>query len=309
MARESVVTVSAPGTFMLLGEHAVLHGRRALVAATNRRLRVQLAPRADRRVHVRSALGEMDMDLEDLIPSKPFEFALSALQGSSGRLKTGLVIDIESDFPPTIGLGSSAAVTAAIVRGVDAVMGTTRTLQALHAECFSAVRRVQGTGSGADLAACLAGGVVSYRFQPYQQNSLEGLPPIALVYSGRKTSTPDVIRWVEDRRRHDPAGVERVFDAMDDSIGPAMEAINRGDWVVLGHILDENQAHMEKLGVTNPELDDIVHRLRRLSGVTGAKISGAGLGDCVVAIGDAEGFDGPYEVIPATISAEGVVVE
>ena len=52
------ITTSAPGSLMLLGEHAVLEGSRALVCAINRRITVELRVRSDRVVKIVSELGD-----------------------------------------------------------------------------------------------------------------------------------------------------------------------------------------------------------------------------------------------------------
>ena len=42
MLNSSPIKTSAPGSLMLLGEHAVLHGKQALVGSINRRIYVEL---------------------------------------------------------------------------------------------------------------------------------------------------------------------------------------------------------------------------------------------------------------------------
>ncbi|MCC5850695.1 MAG: GHMP kinase, partial [Verrucomicrobia bacterium] len=108
-------TASAPGTLMLMGEHAVLHGHRALCAAVDPRISVSLHPRQDRRLRVVSALGEMETDLKSLEPVPPFTFVMEAVRRSG--IHRGLDLDIQSGFSAEIGFGSSAAVTVATVAG------------------------------------------------------------------------------------------------------------------------------------------------------------------------------------------------
>ena len=53
----ATIPSSAPGSLMISGEHAVLHGRHALVGAVDQRVRVMLTPRADDTIRICSALG------------------------------------------------------------------------------------------------------------------------------------------------------------------------------------------------------------------------------------------------------------
>ena len=53
---------------------------------------------------------------------------------------------------------------------------------------------------------------------------------------------------------------------------------------MLGHVCSMQQGFMVALGVSTFLLDTLVWQLKEL-GVLGAKISGSGLGDCVIGLG------------------------
>jgi mevalonate kinase len=59
------------------------------------------------------------------------------------------------------------------------------------------------------------------------------------------------------------------------------------------------------MGVNTPELQEIVAALQNDAGICGAKISGSGLGDCAVGIGDAELPDLKYPVYHVEITVDG----
>ena len=113
MAADAIITTSAPGSLMLLGEHAVLHGRHALVGAINQRITVRLFPTSEESVRIISGLGEYRAPLNDLEDHPRFRFVLQAVRRHAGQLPSGFELKIDSDFPADIGFGSSAAVTAA----------------------------------------------------------------------------------------------------------------------------------------------------------------------------------------------------
>ncbi len=292
-----------------MGEHAVLHGKRALVCAVDRFMRVTVTTRSDRVVRIVSALGESESPLEHIEVRPPFEFLWSVLQHYDGALPSGCDVCVESDFPETIGLGSSAAVTVAALAAVDAWMGRTPDRRALHGRAVDTIRAVQGVGSGADAAASVYGGLVEYRDVPRKIQPLMALHPITVIHAGYKTPTAEVVARVEAERLKRQALFGGFFFGIDECVKAAVDAICRDHWAEVGHLMDRNHALMEAIGVNDETLERIVTALREQPRILGAKISGSGLGDCAIGLGTVADWSHPYPLIACAMTHEGVRVE
>lgn len=280
-----MIRTSAPGSIMLFGEHAVLHGHPAVVAAVQRRVHVNLAPRRDRLVRISSALSTREVHLDHLAPSPPLAFVEQAIVEWRPRLPAGFELEILAEFSPTIGLGSSAAVTVAVVGALRIYAGMPCSLVEI-ARCSSEViRKVQGVGSGADAWASTLGGIRLFRMEEGAVRTMEAEPPLLLVYSGRKTPTPLVVSRVEQLRQRVPEVMAAIFTAMGELAREGAVAIQAADWPRLGVAMNIAHDLMAAIGVDTPELRSIANVLRSDPGIFGAKISGSGLGDCVVAVG------------------------
>ncbi len=293
---------------MLLGEHAVLHGRRALVSSVNQRLTVALTPRNDRQVEIRSALGAHDTSLDQLDPHPKFRFILAALTTVASRLERGVTITITSEFSDQIGFGSSAAVTVATLAGLHALTRGAVEPRSIFLAARDLIRTVQGRGSGADVAASVYGDLVAYCAEPLDLVHLPATHPLTAVYSGSKRPTPEVIRIVEENRARQPEHFETLFDLMDRCSGAAADAVSRGDWKAVGACLDVGQGVMEAMGVSNEALAAIVHALQADPGIQGAKISGSGLGDCAVGLGRPQSSSFPFPAMLIEPAREGLQV-
>lgn len=276
---------------MLLGEHAVLHGRRALVCAIDKRITVSRSQINNPILRIVSGLGNYEAPLSALSDHPDFRFVLDAVK--QYPLTQGIELKIESEFSSDIGFGSSAAVTVA---AHAVLMGGVENRMELFKRSLATIHRVQGRGSGADVAASVFGGVVAYRAEPLEIKPLKQTFPLTAVYSGSKMKTADVIRLVEERRALNADYFERIFDRMDASVAEAIGILGGapasvpadGEAAVpplkaFGEILIRNQKLMEEMGLCNAALAEIIGEFRA-AGIP-AKISGSGLGDCAIGLG------------------------
>jgi mevalonate kinase len=297
------ITASAPGSIMITGEHAVVYGHRAVVAAVEQRVTVTLTERADRMVRIVSQISDpLEAPLDALPKSRDYRFVLACIKAHHARIPAGFDLIITSQIDPTLGLGSSAAVTIAVLGALGAFSGADRT--DLHPTAVSIVQDIQGRGSGADLAASLTGGMISYRAPPDAQiNRLPSPPVLALRYAGYKTPTAEVLALIAKRMQGNTQTYKDLYAEMGAEAERAIAAAKAGDWPGFATSLTEYQTLMEQLGVCDQTLAQIIADARRDGGLLAAKISGSGLGDCVVALGSVpEGFT------KAELATEGLII-
>ena len=295
---------------MLLGEHAVLRGQPAIVCAISKRMRVILTPREDPAVRLHSALGEHETSLDELAPNESFRFVLGAIRACREGLKQGFELEIRSEMSHQMGLGSSAAVTVATLAALAGAQGQVPAPECLLECGTKIIRKVQGgVGSGVDVAASTYGGCLRFFAETLEVVKLSTTPQLTVLYSGSKTPTPEVIAVVEENRKKLPE-VHAELDALIGAVARrAFEAAARGDWPAMGELMNVNQGLMDALGVNNARLAELVYKLREDPHVHGSKISGSGLGDCVVGLGKAMRRDWGVPSLAVHVDPLGATVE
>jgi mevalonate kinase len=312
--------VSAPGSLMLFGEHAVLTGKPAIVCAINKRLHVKLQANNSSKITITdSKLGTISQELTELHIQQPFSFVLSALMLFKDKIKTGFDLEIAAEFDSTVGFGSSAAVTAATVAVLSSYLENINLdNENLFYLAKQAIISVQGVGSGADLAASIYGGVLGFQLRPLTFIPLPIIPDLTAVYCGYKKATKEVVALVNAAAAQQPAEYARIFDAIEDCVTKAKAAIKQQDWQLLGQLFDQHHSLQCALGTNNALLDTLIRQLRNFPQIAGAKISGSGLGDCVIGLGNLAKVEFPMDAsqrqqgvmqIPVTIDQAGVIYE
>ncbi len=272
---------------MLFGEHAVLHNKQAVVAAINHYIKVNLTPRSDNKIKIFSSMFKTQVvTLDKFKIAKPYDYVLTAIKQFLPKIKSGFTLNIDADFPSNLGFGSSAAVTVATLAVLKWWLGQRKSKpMQLYKQAVSVVRLVQGFGSGADVAASVFGGVIAYKVHPLTIKKVGNFLPLVVVYSGSKVTTPKVVAQVERRRKEFPKLFAHLDEAIDGSAKAAVVAIKNKDWRRLGKIMNIHQGLHDALGVNNAALAKLIFSLRECPKIYGAKISGSGLGDCVIGLG------------------------
>jgi mevalonate kinase len=293
---------------MVMGEHAVLHGSRAIACAVNQRITFAFSPIQETILSISSSLGTYSSPLHALTPSHDFRFVLESMHGVD--IETGGVhIDIESDFSHQVGLGSSAAVTVSAVAGRQVLENRSLTTGAVLEAARRVIQQVQGSGSATDAAASVTGGLIV--FQP-KTLAVESLPltfPLTLRYVGYKMPTPEVIAWVNAQSQEDPDRYQHLYQVMKAEVERAVLAAQSVDHREFAKSMTRYQALMRQLGVSDDSLEALIQKLEHDPGIQAVKISGSGLGDCVMGMGAAEGAGGSGEEIPVAMEESGVRIE
>ncbi|MBI3385413.1 mevalonate kinase [Candidatus Gottesmanbacteria bacterium] len=262
------IVVSAPGKLLLMGEHAVIYDNPCLVGAIDKRLKV--------------TIEKSDSDSwtdEKFVGTAVRNFRKVYAIASAVR------IFVNSDFSSNYGLGSSSAITVSTTYGLYKILlNKEPDKKELFDFCYKVVLEVQGLSSGFDIAAAIYGGVLYFQtggktIEPLGDSNL----PLLTAYSGVKADTVSMINLVKEKMTTYQKGVEEIFKNIVNLVEEAKIAVREKDWQRLGTLMNFNQNYLEDLGVSTEKLNDMIMAARK-AGAYGAKLSGAGGGDCMIAI-------------------------
>ena len=299
---------SAPAKVILLGEHAVNRGQEALATAVGLRVRcdverlaepvaVLVAGEVERRIPLdeleRFAAGvdalraAGDVAAVGRLAGDFLAPARYALAGLARRVALpGLRACWDSELPVGAGLGSGAAAAAALVAAAAELAGEPLAPPVVAELAARAdVIAHGGVASGLDAGASAFGGVIRYAVDGGARPVGLGAPmTLVVAHTGVAADTASVNAGLRARLVEQP-GLARHLVAIGALVGPAADAVERGDLDALGRAMLLDQLALARIGVSCPEIDLLVeHALA--AGALGAKLSGSGGGGIVIALVD-----------------------
>ncbi|MEM7083284.1 MAG: hypothetical protein AAF465_11170 [Pseudomonadota bacterium] len=315
MTIRSAVSVQSPGKLFLLGEYAVLFGAPAIVRAVDRYVHVRVEPvldpmASDIEVVSRGlAVPDLNANWDDklvFVNARPEHSLVTLVLG--GLAQTGTIqarmgkcrctIDSRELFygDRKLGLGSSAAVTHALIRAFTDYTRDTDlpSAQPLDELAFTLHRAFQnGRGSGADLGAGVLGG--HYRFQRVTGKHLPDLRAVAwpdglhcaTLWVGRPASTASALAVLSRFERQNPGAFTQAVSPLLALAQAGSDAFEEGDVGTFVRICHDYAHTLAEFGAkVGVDIVSAEHRsLQRLATEHHVvyKPSGAGNGDFGVA--------------------------
>jgi len=279
-----MVNVSAPGKGILFGEHAVVYGKPSIVGAIDRRIHVNLETRDDHMINIKSNVKpfEFTFPLDDIESAEGFPYIQKAISAAFGKIgkKSGLDIEISSDFPPASGLGSSAAVSIATIKAVYEATDSTITNKELAALGHIVEFEVQGAASPTDTAIATFGGILFIEPGIGEYKRIKGQLPLVVGCTGIERSTKALVDGVRALKAKTPERIDGIMDSIEKITRDAKNRIENGEEI--GELMNINHGLLSELGVSSSNLERLVNAARG-AGAKGAKLTGAGGGGCMIA--------------------------
>jgi len=289
------VLASAPGKVILCGEHAVVFSEPAIVMAINKRVFVSAELRSDNAIYISST----DLNLSGYFTGWAFKSEVKRSEAATklypiwvavkktlelSNKNLGVNIFVHSELPPSIGLGSSAAVAVATVAAVGRAAGIRVSRKEICSVAHEAEKIVHGQPSGIDTSISTYGGVIAFRrdegFVPLKTPTSI---PIVIGNTKIERSTGDLVRHVRELRELYPNVINPLIHAIGHISIMAAEALGKGDLLQLGNLMNINHGLLVAIGVSNENLDRLV-AVAKGAGALGAKLTGAGGGGCMIAL-------------------------
>ena len=289
---------SAPGKLFIAGEYAVIEpGHPAILVAVDRGVSVHVSTPSD---------------VDDTLHVAAAKAIVGDLRAERGLPPLEVHVTVEStlhDNGTKFGLGSSGAVTVATVNAVAAYGGLELSQAQLYRLAMLATARIDPRASGGDLAASVWGGWIAYQAPdrtavldlaqrrgisealraPWPGFAVRHLPaPRGLALEVGWTGEPASTATLAGRLTTTP----RTFlSRSDECVRAAIRALDQGDdHELMRQIRTARQmlADLDDeagLGVFTPRLTALCDAAEAVGGA--AKPSGAGGGDCGIAVLDA----------------------
>ena len=268
---------------ILMGEHSVVYGQPAIaLPISSVSLTAQVQPqRMDRTIQSKYFIGSIAKAPSNLLGVKRL---IQAILIKFRQAKATFSMQIESTIPSERGMGSSAAVAIAITRALYRYFNQPLDHQKLLKVSNIEEKITHGNPSGIDTAAASSNQPVWFvPGHQIQSAPLNLTGWLIIADSGIKGRTDIAVNSVRQEIINHPEFAKPLIQKLgkltkDTKIGLANNQI-----IKVGQDMDSAQRCLAKLGVSSMALDKLVN-IAKDSGAYGAKLTGSGLGGCIIAL-------------------------
>lgn len=277
---------------MLFGEHSVVYGHPCIVTAVNQRIHmdIELTDNDFFELHAKDVgISGYKKSIKEIGQEKIPKGARFVEITVKNILKNhpysgGVSVTTYSEFSSLFGFGSSSASTVCITNGLSELLDMKLDNKQLFDLSYKTVSEIQGNISGFDIAAGIYGGTL-YFITAGAAVEMLAIDPIPLIvaYSGIKADTPTLVRQVAKLKEEKPEFVHTIFNKITELVEEAKTALIEKDWKKIGELMNINQEYLQSIGVSTEKLDNMIGAAKKV-GAYGAKLSGAGGGDCIIAL-------------------------
>lgn len=273
-----MISVSAPGKIYLMGEHAVVYGKPALLAAINLRLSVTV-----------EELDKINFSGKNIVivSTEPIDHARFAVDFLLEQLKIKdhgpIKITIDSQIPAGFHLGSSAAVAVGLTGAVMYFFKKIWNPIRINELAYEIEKKQHGNPSGGDNTAVTMGGFIWFRKELEFLKNIWQLPfkphpnihHFFLINTGRpKETTGEMVAMVKELVQKEPEKMQKLLDLNEQQVKRVTVALKEGNQKELMNAMSVGERTLEGMGVVSKKVIPFIRNIEKAGGA--AKILGGG---------------------------------
>ena len=264
---------------ILIGEHSVVYGYPA-IAIPLKKIEIECA--------IEEAKSNFFYDETDTLSVAIFT-ALKYLKKENAKIK----YKITSQIPQKRGMGSSAAVSIAAIRAIFNYFGENLEDELLEKLVNTAEIVAHKTPSGLDAKTCLSDKAIRFvKNKGFSYIDLNLDAYLVIADTGIYGNTGEAIQNVKNLGSKAELSLKKLGRLTDEmtriltgNIENKEEKIRREKISKIGEIMTAANTELGKLNITI-EKTELFVKTAIENGAAGAKISGGGLGGCVIALAE-----------------------
>ena len=259
---------------ILIGEHSVVYGYPA-IAIPLKKIEIECA--------IEEAKSNFFYDETDTLSVAIFT-ALKYLKKENVKIK----YKITSQIPQKRGMGSSAAVSIAAIRAIFDYFEEDLTDELLEKLVNTAEIVAHQTPSGLDAKTCLSDKAIKFiKNKEFSYIDLNLDAYLVIADTGIYGKTSEAIQSVKNLGSKADIPLKKLGDLTDEMAKILTENSKSKSEMIdkAGKIMTKANTELGKLNITI-EKTDLFVKTAIENGASGAKISGGGLGGCVIALAE-----------------------
>lgn len=279
----NITSAKAIGKIILIGEHSVVYGQPAIaIPFPSAKIETKIS-KTNSKIMIDSASykGELSKAPKSLLG---LTSVIKAVLIELNKPLEGLNIEILSTIPSQRGMGSSAAVAAATIRALYKFFEVDLDQKTLSKFTNYSEKIYHGNSSGIDTAIVVEEKPLYYvKGQPLQefQYSLDGY--LIVSDTGEKGQTKFAVSKVKSFIDNNKVQGKQIVEKLGKLSILAKESISNNQVLELATIMNQAQALLRSLGVSNEAIENLV-KVSLDNGALASKLTGGGLGGCVITL-------------------------